>query len=119
VVAFSAATVFGTATSFGLAAAFGVAATFDAAAIFGVAAAVAFGAAMVFGTATSFGVAAIFGVAAAVSWSLTCRSLNSNPGHFSGFIFIFVSFGESCLLVSWCAGGRCGRAGSTTVVAGV
>jgi hypothetical protein len=24
------------------------------------------------------------------------------------FSFIFVSFGESCLLVSWCAGGRCG-----------
>jgi hypothetical protein len=24
------------------------------------------------------------------------------------FCFIFVSFGESCLLVSWCAGGRCG-----------
>jgi hypothetical protein len=23
------------------------------------------------------------------------------------FSFIFVSFGESCLLVSWCAGGRC------------
>jgi hypothetical protein len=24
------------------------------------------------------------------------------------FPFIFVSFGESCLLVSWCAAGRCG-----------
>jgi hypothetical protein len=24
------------------------------------------------------------------------------------FSFIFVSFGESCLLVSWCAGDRCG-----------
>jgi hypothetical protein len=24
------------------------------------------------------------------------------------FYFIFVSFGESCLLVSWCAGDRCG-----------
>jgi hypothetical protein len=23
------------------------------------------------------------------------------------FSFIFISFGESCLLVSWCAGGRC------------
>jgi hypothetical protein len=23
------------------------------------------------------------------------------------FSFIFVSFGESCVLVSWCAGGRC------------
>jgi hypothetical protein len=26
------------------------------------------------------------------------------------FSFTFVSFGESCLLVSWCAGGRCGIA---------
>jgi hypothetical protein len=26
------------------------------------------------------------------------------------FSFIFVSFGESCLLVSWCPGGRCGMA---------
>jgi hypothetical protein len=26
------------------------------------------------------------------------------------FSFIFVSFGESCLLVSWCTGGRCGMA---------
>jgi hypothetical protein len=26
------------------------------------------------------------------------------------FSFIFVSFGESCLLVSWCAGGRCDMA---------
>jgi hypothetical protein len=26
------------------------------------------------------------------------------------FSFIFVSFVESCLLVSWCAGGRCGMA---------
>jgi hypothetical protein len=25
--------------------------------------------------------------------------------------FIFVSFGESCLLVLWCAGGRCSMAG--------
>jgi hypothetical protein len=25
-------------------------------------------------------------------------------------LFIFVSFGESRLLVSWCAGGRCGMA---------
>jgi hypothetical protein len=24
------------------------------------------------------------------------------------FSFIFVSFGESCLLVSWCVGGKCG-----------
>jgi hypothetical protein len=26
------------------------------------------------------------------------------------FSFIFVLFGESCLLISWCAGGRCGMA---------
>jgi hypothetical protein len=26
------------------------------------------------------------------------------------FFFIFVSLGESCLLVSWCAGGRCDMA---------
>jgi hypothetical protein len=26
------------------------------------------------------------------------------------FSFIFVSFEESCLLVSWCAGGRCSMA---------
>jgi hypothetical protein len=38
--------------------------------------------------------------------------LNSNPGHFNCFTFIFVSFGESRLLISWCAGGRCGMAGS-------
>jgi hypothetical protein len=30
------------------------------------------------------------------------------------FSFIFVSFRESCLFVSWCVGGRCGR-----IVAGV
>jgi hypothetical protein len=33
-----------------------------------------------------------------------------NSGHFNSFTFIFVSCGESCLLVSWCAGGRCGMA---------
>jgi hypothetical protein len=33
-------------------------------------------------------------------------------GHFICFTFIFVSFGESRLLVSWCAGDRCGMAGS-------
>jgi hypothetical protein len=33
-------------------------------------------------------------------------------GHFGRFTLIFVSFGESCLLVSWCAGGRCGMTGS-------
>jgi hypothetical protein len=35
------------------------------------------------------------------------------------FSFIFVSFGESRLLVSWCAGGRCGMASATRTVAGV
>jgi hypothetical protein len=39
--------------------------------------------------------------------------LNSNPGHFGGSItFIFVLFEESCLLVSWCAGDRCGMTSS-------
>jgi hypothetical protein len=33
-----------------------------------------------------------------------------NPGWFGCFIFIIVPFGESRLLVSWCAGGRCGMA---------
>jgi hypothetical protein len=32
-----------------------------------------------------------------------------NPGQFC-FSFTFVSLGESHLLVSWCAGGRCGMA---------
>jgi hypothetical protein len=44
--------------------------------------------------------------------SLTCRGLNLISGHFSCFTFIFVSCAESCLLVSWCAGGRCGMGGS-------
>jgi hypothetical protein len=44
--------------------------------------------------------------------SLTCICLNLNMGHFGCFTFIFVSFRESCLLVSWCAGGRCGTVGS-------
>jgi hypothetical protein len=39
--------------------------------------------------------------------SLTCYGLNSNPGHFSYFTFIFISCGESCFLVSWCAGDKC------------
>jgi hypothetical protein len=43
---------------------------------------------------------------------MTCRGLNLNMGHFGCFTFIFVSCGESCLLFSWCAGGRCGMAGS-------
>jgi hypothetical protein len=38
--------------------------------------------------------------------------LNSNLGHFCGFTFIFVSFEESCLLVSWCVGVRCGIMGT-------
>jgi hypothetical protein len=33
-------------------------------------------------------------------------------GTFCYFTFIFVSFGESRLLVLWCAGGRCGMVGS-------
>jgi hypothetical protein len=43
---------------------------------------------------------------------MTCRGLNWNLGHLGGFTIIFVSVGESCLLVSWCVGGRCGMAGS-------
>jgi hypothetical protein len=39
--------------------------------------------------------------------SLTCRGLNSNLGHFDSFTFILILYGESCLLVSWCAGSRC------------
>jgi hypothetical protein len=38
--------------------------------------------------------------------------LNLNLGHFDCLTFIFVSFGESCLLVSWCASGRCDMVGS-------
>jgi hypothetical protein len=50
-----------------------------------------------------------------VSWfdcdeSLTWQGLNSNLGRFVCFTFIFVSFVESCLLVSWCVGGRCDMA---------
>jgi hypothetical protein len=53
----------------------------------------------------------------AVPWfdcdeSLTCRGLNSNLKHFGCFTFIFVSCGESHLLVSWCAGDRCDMADS-------
>jgi hypothetical protein len=43
---------------------------------------------------------------------MTCHGLNLNPGHFDSFTFIFVSRGESCLIVSWCAGDRCGMAGN-------
>jgi hypothetical protein len=42
-----------------------------------------------------------------------------NPGHFGWFTFIFVSFGESCLLVLWCAGGRRDMVGNDEVIAGV
>jgi hypothetical protein len=35
-----------------------------------------------------------------------------NPRHFGCFTFFLISFEESCLLVPWCAGGRCGMAGS-------
>jgi hypothetical protein len=38
--------------------------------------------------------------------SLTCSSLNSNPGYFGSFTPI-CSYGESCLFVSWCVGDRC------------
>jgi hypothetical protein len=38
--------------------------------------------------------------------------MKSNLGRFSCFTFILVSVGEWCLLVSWCAGGRCGMADS-------
>jgi hypothetical protein len=44
--------------------------------------------------------------------SLTCHGLNLNLGYFSCFTFIFISCRESRLLVSWCAGGRCGMTGS-------
>jgi hypothetical protein len=36
--------------------------------------------------------------------------MNSNLGHFGCFTFYLCSFGESRLLVSWCAGGMCGMA---------
>jgi hypothetical protein len=38
--------------------------------------------------------------------------LNLNPGDFGGFTFIFVSCGESRLLVSWCIGDWCNMADS-------
>jgi hypothetical protein len=44
--------------------------------------------------------------------SLTWQGLNSNPEYFSYFTFILISFEESRLLVSWCAGGRCGMMSS-------
>jgi hypothetical protein len=39
--------------------------------------------------------------------SLTWWGLNLNLGWFGCFTFIHCSFGELCLLVSWCAGDRC------------
>jgi hypothetical protein len=44
--------------------------------------------------------------------SLTCQGLNSNPKYFGSFTFISFSFVESCLIVSWCAGGRCDMVGN-------
>jgi hypothetical protein len=38
--------------------------------------------------------------------------LNLNPRGFYGFTFILISYGESYLLVSWCACDRCGMAGN-------
>jgi hypothetical protein len=35
-----------------------------------------------------------------------------NPGRFGGFTFVFVSCGESRLLIMWCAGDRCGMTDS-------
>jgi hypothetical protein len=40
--------------------------------------------------------------------SLTCRCLNLNLGHFDLFYLYLCLCGESCLLVSWCVGDRCG-----------
>jgi hypothetical protein len=42
-----------------------------------------------------------------------------NPRRFICFTFIFISFRESCLLVSWCVGGRCGLGSSDKNRAGV
>jgi hypothetical protein len=52
-----------------------------------------------------------------VSWFdcdelLICRGLSSISGCFVSFTFILVLCGESRLLVSWCAGGRCDMTGS-------
>jgi hypothetical protein len=38
--------------------------------------------------------------------------LNSNSEYFDSFTFIFVSFEESRLLISWCLGGRCSKVDS-------
>jgi hypothetical protein len=44
--------------------------------------------------------------------SLISRGLNLNPGYSDGSTILSYSCGESRLFVSWCAGGRCGMAGS-------
>jgi hypothetical protein len=44
--------------------------------------------------------------------SLTCRGLHSNPRYFDSFTLSFGSYRESCLLVLWCAGDRCGMVDS-------
>jgi hypothetical protein len=44
--------------------------------------------------------------------SLTYHSLNSNPGHFCCLPLYLFLVRESCLLVSWCAGGRCSMVGN-------
>jgi hypothetical protein len=43
--------------------------------------------------------------------SLTCHGLNLNSGNFRCFMFIFVSCGESRLLVMWYVGDRCDMVG--------
>jgi hypothetical protein len=43
---------------------------------------------------------------------LTCLGLNLNLGDFSGSTLLFVLCGETCFLALWCAGDRCGMAGS-------
>jgi hypothetical protein len=51
--------------------------------------------------------------------SLTYRILHSNTGHFGSFIFILVSCGESCLIVSCCVGDRWGMVAAMRIVTGV
>jgi hypothetical protein len=48
--------------------------------------------------------------------SLTCQCLNLNLRHFGCFTFIFILFGQPHLLVSWCAGDRCGMAAAMRIV---
>jgi hypothetical protein len=42
-----------------------------------------------------------------------------NPRRFGYFTFIFISFEESCLLVSWCAGDSAAWCVAMRIVAGV